>query len=302
MNEEENIPGENSNKEGIDSKVETTNENIVQEQTEDIRPHTSDTGNQASAITPSDIKNMEVHHHPSVEKKNFKEYFLEFIMIFLAVAMGFFAENIREYISDTEKEKEFMKSLVQDIKDDTSIIRYQNKTFEKRVVLLDSLVDILNEEKIISNTSNLYYYGRLVTKSYAFRDNTKTIDEIKNTGGFRLIRNKQVITDILAYYAVMRQIKELEVSQDEESNEYRKIAVRIFNAAVFNQMNSTSLNSVTRPAANPALRTDDKKLLGDLAGWVHYIKNTEIGINQYENALLAAGRMLIQQIEKEYQW
>jgi hypothetical protein len=195
-----------------------------------------------------------------------------------------------------------MKSLVQDIKDDTSIIRYQNKTFEKRVVLLDSLVDILNEEKIISNTSNLYYYGRLVTKSYAFRDNTKTIDEIKNTGGFRLIRNKQVITDILAYYAVMRQIKELEVSQDEESNEYRKIAVRIFNAAVFNQMNSTSLNSVTRPAANPALRTDDKKLLGDLAGWVHYIKNTEIGINQYENALLAAGRMLIQQIEKEYQW
>ena len=28
---------------------------------------------------------MEVHHHPKVEKKNFKEYFLEFIMIFLAV-------------------------------------------------------------------------------------------------------------------------------------------------------------------------------------------------------------------------
>jgi len=25
---------------------------------------------------------MEVHHHPHVEKKNFKEYFLEFIMIF----------------------------------------------------------------------------------------------------------------------------------------------------------------------------------------------------------------------------
>ncbi len=25
---------------------------------------------------------MEVHHHPKVEKKNFKEYFLEFVMIF----------------------------------------------------------------------------------------------------------------------------------------------------------------------------------------------------------------------------
>jgi hypothetical protein len=32
---------------------------------------------------------MEVHHHPKAEKKNFKEYFFEFIMIFLAVTLGF---------------------------------------------------------------------------------------------------------------------------------------------------------------------------------------------------------------------
>jgi len=36
---------------------------------------------------------MEVHRHPDVEKKRFKEYFLEFLMIFLAVTLGFFAEN-----------------------------------------------------------------------------------------------------------------------------------------------------------------------------------------------------------------
>ena len=39
---------------------------------------------------------MEVHHHPEVEKKGFKEYILEGLMIFLAVMMGFFAESIRE--------------------------------------------------------------------------------------------------------------------------------------------------------------------------------------------------------------
>jgi uncharacterized membrane protein len=39
---------------------------------------------------------MEVHHHPHVVKKNFREYFLEFLMIFLAVTLGFFAENLRE--------------------------------------------------------------------------------------------------------------------------------------------------------------------------------------------------------------
>jgi hypothetical protein len=33
---------------------------------------------------------MEVHHHPKVEKKNFKEYFPEFLMIFLAVRWVYF--------------------------------------------------------------------------------------------------------------------------------------------------------------------------------------------------------------------
>ena len=47
---------------------------------------------------------MEVHHHPHVEKKNFKEYFLEFLMIFLAVTIGFFAESLREHFTDNEIE------------------------------------------------------------------------------------------------------------------------------------------------------------------------------------------------------
>jgi hypothetical protein len=32
---------------------------------------------------------MEVHHHPNVERKKIKEYFLEFLMIFLAVSSYF---------------------------------------------------------------------------------------------------------------------------------------------------------------------------------------------------------------------
>jgi len=41
---------------------------------------------------------MEVHHHPHVEKKSFKEYILEGIMIFIAVSMGFAAESLREHL------------------------------------------------------------------------------------------------------------------------------------------------------------------------------------------------------------
>ena len=52
---------------------------------------------------------MEVHHHPHVptHSKPWKEYILEFAMLFLAVSMGFIAENVREkYV-----EKKGLKSL-----------------------------------------------------------------------------------------------------------------------------------------------------------------------------------------------
>jgi hypothetical protein len=72
---------------------------------------------------------MEVHRHPNVEKKNFKEYFLEFLMIFLAVTMGFFAESIRESISDNSKEKEYTVSIIEDMKKDSATLAHVlNKT------------------------------------------------------------------------------------------------------------------------------------------------------------------------------
>lgn len=247
---------------------------------------------------------MEVHHHPNLhhKPKKWKEYFLEFLMIFLAVTLGFIAENIRENISNRENEKVYMESLVQDIRDDVNTINDQQRIFDQRVVLLDSLITILDATAITSNTSDLYYYARLATKDDVFLGNTRTLEQIKNTGGFRFIKNIEVVEAIMSYYSIVERIKQLEFAGGEEGemNEYRKIAVQIFNADVFNQINSSSLNLVTRPSENPPLRTNDKKLLGDLAGWVHYIKNTRIGIYQYKKELLEKAEALIKKIQNEY--
>ena len=41
---------------------------------------------------------MEVHHsHKNHGKKNWKEHITEFFMLFLAVSLGFLAENYREH-------------------------------------------------------------------------------------------------------------------------------------------------------------------------------------------------------------
>ena len=73
--------------------------------------------------TETQSTNMEVHHHPNVEKKGLKEYFLEFLMIFLAVTMGFFAENLREDISNREILKNNMETIVANLKSDKTNLK-----------------------------------------------------------------------------------------------------------------------------------------------------------------------------------
>jgi hypothetical protein len=91
--------------------------------------------------------NMEVPHHPNVEKKNFKEYFLEFLMIFLAVTMGFFAENVRETYKDKENVHQLTISLINDLKIDTARLAYLLQRSTIKIKKLDSLYAIVQQPK-----------------------------------------------------------------------------------------------------------------------------------------------------------
>ena len=101
---------------------------------------------------------MEVHHHPQVEKKNFKEYFPEFLMIFLAVTMGFFAESIREHLADNSKEKQYIKSMIADLKNDTAMLRDMIDTNMKRVSGIDTLSSFLNKTPLTVDDEKEFTY------------------------------------------------------------------------------------------------------------------------------------------------
>ena len=60
---------------------------------------------------------MEVHHH-SHHPKKWKEYLTEFVMLFAAVTLGFFAENQREHFVERHREKQFLESLMDDLAKD----------------------------------------------------------------------------------------------------------------------------------------------------------------------------------------
>jgi hypothetical protein len=148
---------------------------------------------------------MEVHHHPHVEKKNFREYFLEFLMIFLAVTMGFLAESLRENMGDKEKEKEYISSLISNLKQDTATLNSSIYENTKKSKGLDSLV--LLSFKDLSQPANrqqLYRYTSKYVSFYSvFISNDATMMQLKNSG-LRYIKHSHVADSIAQYDLEMR--------------------------------------------------------------------------------------------------
>ncbi len=144
---------------------------------------------------------MEVHHHPKLEHgKRIKEYFLEFIMIFLAVVLGFFAESIREKIKDNTKEKEYIQSLVQNLQDDTTKMHAAIEENLYKVEKLKNLMSLSSSNMSKDANRKLLYDYCSGTMGYysVFKSNDATMLQLKNDG-LRLMHKDHVADSIAKY-------------------------------------------------------------------------------------------------------
>jgi hypothetical protein len=243
---------------------------------------------------------MEVHHHPKVEKKNFKEYFLEFLMIFLAVTMGFIAENIREHLSDSTKEKEYIESLVQDLKVDQQVLAQNISAIQSGISMMDSMIILLDNPSLIANnTGTLYYLTRLAPRLQPLPINDKTFQQLKNSGNFRLIKNISASNKIMDYYNEVPLVRLLESINETEFTQYKTVAAKIFNPEIFVSTEGNG-NEIKRVSGNPPLRTTDNELLQELAVFAVYMHGTKKGVLDTDEKMKQAGSELIDYLQKEY--
>lgn len=143
---------------------------------------------------------IEVHHHPKVEKKRVKEYLMEGLFIFIAVSLGFIADNIREHFSNKEIEKRNMELIADNLRGDIENIKKNIRYNEEKVKILDTLISY----KGIKNVDSIYSqrFSYLVTKSIynpTFFSNTAAIDQMKFSGSLRLVKNKEILSGIYKY-------------------------------------------------------------------------------------------------------
>ena len=148
-------------------------------------------------------ENMEVHKHPHhvMHKKKWTEYLLEFFMLFLAVFLGFVAENIRETSVNKEKEIHYMQNMVADLKADTTDLNFAIYYQQLWSNHLDSALQIPIERLGNINTQDTFFYHFFPYYSWMqpFIQNDNNITQLR-AGGFNLIRSENTIDSINLVY------------------------------------------------------------------------------------------------------
>lgn len=182
-------------------------------------------------------------------------------MLFLAVFCGFLAEYQLEHKIEKEKEKQFIGSLVADLRDDTARIEQYMDMEKKSVLLFDTLCRVLDSPSVAKQNGDIIYYAaRVGPRTSPFINNSRTFDQLKNSGGFRLIHKTETSNRIMDYYSQFSWIRLLEGNFNKEFDVYKEASSKVIDPGIYRRQENPD-GSITRSTDNPALLSYDKLLL-----------------------------------------
>jgi hypothetical protein len=250
---------------------------------------------------------MEVHHHPHIAKKKFKEYFLEFVMIFLAVTLGFFAENIRERITDREHAKIYAATMISDLRADTAELKTYINYWSYAANNVDTLFQLLSAHAPKEIPSGkLYWYGLFGGAPRSFIPNDATFQQMKSAGTLRYFSN-DLMQKAAKYDQLIRRMKIYDDQDEGIWIEVRKIRSQIFDVQfneAGNNIYQSNRISFDRRKIDSFIQTNPPLLSSDKVVFNQYLELVRSRFMHSKirdaDTLLAHSVLLIADLKKEY--
>jgi hypothetical protein len=273
-------------------------------------------------ITPAEVteniaqnqetENMEVHHHPELhhKPKKWKEYFLEFLMIFLAVTMGFFAENIRENYVEHKSAREYASLLIEDLATDTVELNSAAHVLNLIITAGDSLGNLLSSDPKLTVGGKLYYYEYLSSVRWNLISHDATLQQLKSSGALRYLGDTSLIRKIMNYEESVQIIYLAQNRFEPQKIENWSLVQKVFDQSYFNSLDSLSdfaINLIVNDERamrfmnnNYPLLSYDKALWQQLRNWAYTSsRNYRVEIQIFNAARLQA-IIAIAALKKEY--
>ncbi len=237
---------------------------------------------------------MEVHAHSHSPRKKFTHYLWEFLMLFLAVFCGFLAENQREHMVEHQREKEYIKSFVEDLKQDTAQLITIISAFNEKLVYKDSLLLELAKPEIFKRSSRAFYFFGISLHFPDFIYTDRTIQQLKNSGGMRLLRNKEVSDSIVDYDSKVRMIFVAQAQMNSVVLTYGFEKSKLFQVRLIDTTN----NGFQNPGI--PLLTQNKNDVEEFYNNMLDQRRFFTYLKKLDEDLLSRGTRLIEFIKKEY--
>ena len=246
---------------------------------------------------------MEVHHHAHTARKKWTHYFWEFLMLFLAVFCGFLAEYKLEHVIEHNREKIFMETLLEDLKDDTLDLKSDLIFWDRKIKRIDSLKTELNKKPTERNSKSQYRYAATVQRGNSFLFHDRTLQQLKNSGNFRLIRKRNVSEALSAYDSyILNTVKNIEQIYSNNLEDLIKIMHSLFNEDFF-QLANNSYQFDSAIASKPGVITmrkrNDDLFFEFYNSLTSHIRECRYRMTVYHSVLKRATDM-IALIKKEY--
>lgn len=203
---------------------------------------------------------MEMHHHRHAPGKgSWKKYVFEFFMLFLAVFCGFMAEWQLEHAIEHQREKQFIRSLAEDLKRDTAEAAAYIRFNETTRRYCDSLQDCLTRPNLLQRSNAFYDYSRELARLARYNPTDRTMQQLKNAGNMRLIRKWDVSNAITEYDSKTRLLAELDGQLNDQKTRYRDRLIEFLDLSSYDRTNKPDsyMDSYIQTVGNPGFITMD---------------------------------------------
>jgi hypothetical protein len=249
---------------------------------------------------------MEVHHHGHHDhgKKTWKTYFWEFFMLFLAVFCGSLAELQVEHYIEHQREKRYAQTLFEDLVNDTIDLHNDIEFWSRMIRKADSLRIEIEKPEYARNQALIYRLVPNMNTNNTFLYHDRTIQQLKSSGNFRLIRKKDIADSIVNYDAwIQKTINDIEnIYGRVVSPQLDQLANRLFNSGFYKFRNSKAKLDSIQQKDPGALRIPAGK--DDVLFEYYNTLNSYKGLAQSRVRFLyyqlQSGINLIAMIKKEY--
>ena len=199
---------------------------------------------------------MEVHHHGHHEhgKKNWKNYFWEFFMLFLAVFCGSLAELQVEHYIEHQRENKYAQTLFEDLVNDTLDLRSDIGFWNWMISKSDTLRAEIEKPERVRSQVLIYQILPTMNRNNTFLYHDRTIQQLKSSGNFRLIRKDNIADSLVNYDAwIQKTINDIEnIYGRVVSPQLDLLANQLFNSRFYTfRRNKAQLDSIQQkdPAA-----------------------------------------------------